>query len=96
MTEEKKPNECDVCGNSDVETTVKSSKLGAGSFAYCDVCVAMEAEPSIEGITTDESCQYDPLGDKYYKDKKHVVIGFDKEKFDTRTDFLQYMMSKKK
>lgn len=74
--------QCAVCGMSDVQTTNKNG------IEICDVCVSMEAVP--EGDET--TCKYDPIGDKYYKDRKHVVIGLPSgEKFDTRTDLVEFL-----
>ena len=42
---------CDVCRKKDLPTFVCSSSLGAISFAYCEICHPMGAEPRglIEG-----------------------------------------------
>ena len=42
---------CDVCGKDDLPTSVRSSGLGAFSFAYCGICSSMGAEPKgfVEG-----------------------------------------------
>lgn len=77
--------ECDVCKNSDVQTTERDG------LNVCDVCVSMEAKPDTEEYG-DDACKYDPLGDKYYKDKKHVVIQvLGGEKMDTRTELIEYL-----
>ena len=36
---------CDVYGKDDLSTQVVSSSLGAISFAYCDICWLIGAEP---------------------------------------------------
>jgi len=47
---------CEVCGGSDFIAGVASSGLGACSFCFCQVCLAMGAEPKIWVEAAVECC----------------------------------------
>lgn len=42
---EKAPPKCDCCGHTDLLAGVASSGLGAFSIMWCQICLAMGAEP---------------------------------------------------
>ncbi|MFW6046694.1 MAG: hypothetical protein ACOCP4_02755 [Candidatus Woesearchaeota archaeon] len=89
---------CDVCGRSDSLTTIANSGLGPMSFSYCSMCLSMNAEPYIEGLTNSGlDTFYVKEEDKYYKyvqkakgtDSVHVPIKLsDGSSFHTRKDAL--------
>ena len=48
--------QCDVCKHDDMPGHVVSSKLGAMSLYYCEVCIALGAEPDWGIEATIETC----------------------------------------
>ena len=95
---------CDVCLKSDVKIAgVASSSLGAMSFAFCGVCLAMRAEPkywvysAIEAIGGIENVHenvcltyYDIKTDGYVdvRDGPQSIKLKDGRKFTTRKELI--------
>ena len=95
-------NICDCCMKKDSKTVVCCSMLGAISFAYCPVCLAMAAEPSwvVESLIADLELDcirenlpltvYEKKTDRYKDVRKgYIPITFkDGTKVDTRAEAL--------
>lgn len=96
---------CDVCLKKDIPTNVHSSRLGAASFAYCEICDAMGAEPrfvleAIAGIDGDRldrvhECvcltYYDKSSDSYVdmREGPQNIELTDGRKFKTRSELVK-------
>jgi hypothetical protein len=102
-------NICDVCGKKDLPTFVCSSSLGAISFAYCEICHPMGAEPrgliegtiemigGIDKLNNHVSLTYyDQLSDSYI-DKREGNIPIklnDGTEIKTRSEMVKYLNQK--
>jgi len=100
---------CDVCGKDDLPTGVRSSALGPMSFAFCDICLVMGAEPNYWVEALIECCDglknvntkmlltyYDRETDSYI-DKREgniPIILKDGTEFKTRSEFINKMENK--
>ena len=97
-------NVCDICCKDDLPTFVRSSVLGAISFAYCEVCYSMEAEPKnlalsfieqmggIEALHRNFSfTYYEQLTDSYMdiRDGVQNIVLEDGREFKTREAYLK-------
>lgn len=90
---------CDCCGNTDEIAGVACSGLGAASFLWCGVCLAIGAEPlgvcqavlSKDPKETIDSPYYDYKtgGYKSYQTGEVITIDLkDGRKFNTRKEYL--------
>lgn len=101
---------CEVCGNNDYIAGVASSVLGPCSFNYCQICLAMRADPKgwieaavecaggIDNINPSFSLIYYDKEDDSYKDlrtKDTVPIKTKGDlSFSTRSQFIFHLKEK--
>lgn len=100
--------ECDCCYKDDMETVVGSSVLGAASFAYCPICIAMAAEPKfmvdatieilgLDNISKNVNLTYYDQDTDSYKDVREGDIFItlkDGTKIKTREEYWEKYVNK--
>jgi len=88
-------NRCECCGHDNLSAGVASSSIGAFSIMWCQICVALGAEPkwALDALGEPvDVAYYDPDQDRYisYKTKEPIVIEFmDGQKFTKRKEVLE-------
>ena len=83
---------CEVCSKDDMPISVASSSIGAISFGYCHICLAMGAEPRGFEEFAGDYTKYEPKEDIYVdKDNKPIFIELNNGlKFKTRREYIDY------
>ena len=74
---------CDVCKKDDLQTIVHSSGLTAMSFAYCELCEIMGAEPKLVVKGTEE------LFGELENIHKNLLLTYYDEKSDSYIDIRE-------
>ena len=96
---------CDICGKKDYNAGVCNSSLGAISFSYCTVCLAMGAEQ--QGLAKDmfPSAESTYMKIAYYKNDSYYNIHTEElipiklengKEFNTRQEVINHWESLKK
>lgn len=99
---------CDCCNKSDLKVKVLCSALGAWSFAYCNICYSMGAEPKFMVDGTVETLglnnidknvlltYYDSSTDSYKDVRKGdvLIIFKDNTKIKTRDEVIKKLLER--